>query len=190
MTPEDFTTTYLPSTLKTLAQLTGTPAEQWKATIAAKTATRNLLQINPTNVAVSLSILTRNPQLVVYRLAQAPTLVDGSGCAMELCVGLVAAGVPVLPGSVQITPDYSSVFQFGREPTQVRLGWKPGPACSAHCLVPQGHSPPCCCLICHPFGWRHGRRRLLAVLTRHLGVSASLPWPLVPVCAAGGLKAG
>lgn len=151
MAPEDFTTTYLPSTLANLAQLTGTPAEQWKATIVAKTATgtRSLLQINPTNVAVSLSILTRNPQLVVYRLAQAPTLVDGSGCATELCVRLVAAGVPVLPGSVQITPDYPSVFQFGREPTQVRLlGYQDAilvPHACAHCLVPQRHSPPCCC---------------------------------------------
>lgn len=121
MTPEDFTTTYLPRTLETLAQLTGTPSEQWKTTIAARTSNRNLLQVNPNNVAVSLSILTRNPQLVVYRLVLASSVVEGSSCDTELCVRLVAAGVPVLPGSMQITPDYSSVFQFGRAPTQVGL---------------------------------------------------------------------
>jgi hypothetical protein len=149
MTPEDFSTSYLPSTLDTLAQLTGTPAEQWKSTIAAKTAVRNLLQVNPTNVAVSLSILTRNPQLVVYRLAQAPSLVDGSGCITELCVRLVAAGVPVLTGSIQITPDYSSVFQFGRAPTEVRLGlgWQAVPACSAH--TASSTTLDCCCMVWH-----------------------------------------
>lgn len=72
-----------------------------------------LPQIDPTSVAVSLSILTRNPQLVVYRLAQAPLRSDGSGCTTELCMRLVAAGVPVQPSSVLISPDYSSVFQFG-----------------------------------------------------------------------------
>lgn len=50
---------------------------------------------------------------MVYRLAQAPLRTDASGCTTELCVRLVAAGVPVLPVTVLITPDYSSVFQFG-----------------------------------------------------------------------------
>jgi hypothetical protein len=45
MTPEDFSALHLPSALSTLAQLTGTPADQWKATIAAKTALRSLLQV-------------------------------------------------------------------------------------------------------------------------------------------------
>jgi hypothetical protein len=45
MTPEDFSAMHLPNALSTLAQLTGTPADQWKATIAAKTALRSLLQV-------------------------------------------------------------------------------------------------------------------------------------------------
>lgn len=112
--------------LSTLAQLTGTPADQWKATITEKTATssnRALLQqqqqqdttsvaSGTADTAVSLSILTRNPQLVVYRLAQSPTSAT-AGCSTELCARLLAAGVPVLPGSVAISPDFSSVFQFG-----------------------------------------------------------------------------
>lgn len=116
-----FNSFHLANTLTTLARLTGTPADQWKATLAAKTSTRALLQTSTTTptpsgsfLAVSLSILTRNPQLVVYRLAQAPlSTASGSGCSSELCARLIAAGVPVVPDTVVITPDYSSVYQFG-----------------------------------------------------------------------------
>lgn len=121
MDPDMFTSYYLANTLDTLARLTGTPADQWKATLAAKTSTRALLQTSTTTpttsssyLAVSLSILTRNPQLVVYRLAQAPLSgASGSGCSTELCARLTAAGVPIVPGTEVITPDYSSVYQFG-----------------------------------------------------------------------------
>jgi hypothetical protein len=122
MTPDMFNSFHMTNTLDTFAQVTGTPADQWKATLAAKTSTRVLLQTTATPttsgsssyLAVSLSILTRNPQLVVYRLAQAPLGgASGSGCSTELCARLIAAGVPIVPGTVVVTPDYSSVYQFG-----------------------------------------------------------------------------
>lgn len=138
MTADQFSSWHLPSVLSTLSHLTGTPSDQWKATFTAKTNGRALLQASATTdnssssnvVAVSMSILTRNPQLVVFRLAQAPATASattagspGNGCTTELCNRLLAAGVPVDPSSVVITPDMLA-YQFGSTPTASPLDEK------------------------------------------------------------------
>lgn len=109
----------------TTAALSGTDTAQWvvhNSTLQQHTAAlagnRRLQQQGQTYVKVELSLLTTNPQLVVYRLTQAPMAASPTGaasssvqanCVSEYCSRLAAAGIPVDSNSIHISP----VYDFG-----------------------------------------------------------------------------
>jgi hypothetical protein len=64
-------------------------------------------------VLVTLSLLTANPQLVVFRLGQPAMDLQSAlqlSCRDEFCYRLVAAGVPFEPSNIILEPDYGALF--------------------------------------------------------------------------------
>lgn len=58
---------------------------------------------------MTLEILTQNPKLVVYRLTSQSSAGSSNGCKSELCVRLLAAGVPLLPASLRVAPSFEGL---------------------------------------------------------------------------------
>lgn len=105
-----FESTYRQTVLVTVSSISGTSADQWKVSTAEQSAAgRRLMQ--STNLKVDLSIVTVNPNLVVFRLAKPPSN-STSGCSSELCGQLSKSGVPLDPNSVVFAPNdiYNSLF--------------------------------------------------------------------------------
>lgn len=124
VTPESFFSTYMVTTATTTATLSGTPVDKWIITAEA------LLQQRPSStgrrlqqqqqqqqkVLVTLSLLASSPQLIWYRLTQAPgTAARGrqatsANCGTEYCNRLAAAGIPIDTTSIQVRPAYESLL--------------------------------------------------------------------------------
>jgi len=121
-------------TLDTVSRLSGTPSSQWQVTAQDRALPAGVVFSAPDGQAgvlgrhrrlqqqqqqqqqytqVGLSILTTNPALVVFRLAHVPLdapAAAASGCRQELCARLAAAGVPVQPLSVQVSPMFDNLL--------------------------------------------------------------------------------
>lgn len=137
VTPNQFNSSYRAGVLNVLSQVSGTPVDglqmqvvpaqlqQQAPTFSSSSSSgggRKLLQQQQPLLYVSASILTSNPVLIVYRLSQqaaantagsSPTGQAFTGCTTELCSRLIAAGVPVDPSSIQISPSYAALAGSG-----------------------------------------------------------------------------
>lgn len=126
VTAELFNTNLKAPAATTTATISGTPVDRWSMTLQQQQQTGRRLQqqqqqqsarrlLQQQGVKVVLSLYTTSPQIVWFRLAKMPPSAGNStgfsSCTTEYCSRLVAAGIPVDPSSIVVSPSYDNLLQ-------------------------------------------------------------------------------